>query len=176
MHVMIELVSLGWAPDELDGTPAPIPGDIPSRWIHTGTQWVALPEPVYAVWFEARKHPVAVTRMTQAIARVFADVGLARKTWWQQHVWAAWPLIMEPYGGAQEMDQITLVTHGTPPGPNISDTVWHSHPSLLALQQHYQQRTQASDTQGRAWVGEAVPIILAMGRGHLIYGRQTVVR
>lgn len=124
---------VGWDAAEFVRHPQPPAIHVSSTWIHTGIQWVALPDPVYRVWVSARHQPVPYATIRSVIARVFPeDANRAWATWWRSRVWLAWPWTLDPYG-ASEADQLTLVSHGPAPCAVVDEGVWQAHPSLAQL-------------------------------------------
>lgn len=154
---------VGWDASELTSQPQPLVTSLPSKWIHTGVTWVALPDPVYRVWRSARHQPVPYATIRAAIAGVFSDnAEAAWATWWRSRVWMAWPWGHDPYG-ASEADQLTLVTSGLSPDIAIEDVVWQAHPSLAQLLDRVSPRVDAT---------EKIAMLCRDGQAHWLVGRR----
>lgn len=172
-HNRLPVYGMGWGPDEVSEVP-PAPLQHPNwTWVHTGASWVAVPPRIYAVWRAARQEPVTWPVIAQALeAQAVYDVSEPLHTWWRNRLWLVWPWSQNPYGGVGEAHFLTLATVGSSPASLIPESVWGRHPSLAQLQSIYQDITHATERRARAWVEQAVPVILREGRGHLVYGRQ----
>jgi hypothetical protein len=141
--------AIGWAPDALPRHPA-LPADFlsdpvwqrlqPFYWIHTGSQFVPLPDALLPLWHDARHQPQPWPVISQALSHLLDDEPMQQVLWQtlqDLHVFLPWPwFLAQDDNGLIEPACWHLIGTAAAPNPwphDVPDALWRETPSLAQL-------------------------------------------